>query len=32
MKECGTIPLYWWTDNKNFGDALSPYIVGQIVK
>ncbi len=30
MKECGTIPLYWWTDNKNFGDALSPYIVEKV--
>ena len=23
MKSCKSIPLYWWTDNRNFGDNLS---------
>jgi pyruvyltransferase len=25
------IPLYWWRDQPNFGDALSPWIVRQVL-
>ena len=30
MKGFKSIPLYWWTDNRNFGDNLSPYIVEKV--
>lgn len=26
----GRIPLIWWTDTANFGDLLSPWLVGRI--
>ncbi|MEO6403332.1 MAG: polysaccharide pyruvyl transferase family protein [Vicinamibacteria bacterium] len=27
-----TIPLYWWRDEPNFGDAMSPWIAGRILE
>ena len=30
MKESLHVALYWWRDNKNFGDSLSPYIVEKV--
>ena len=30
MSEEKRLFLYWWRDSKNFGDSLSPYIVGKI--
>jgi len=26
----GAVPLTWWTEKQNFGDLLSPYLVGKI--
>ena len=28
----GRIPLIWWTDTPNFGDLLSPWLVGRIAR
>ncbi|HJD97096.1 polysaccharide pyruvyl transferase family protein [Mailhella massiliensis] len=30
MKENSSIVLYWWRDNNNVGDSLSPYIVERV--
>ena len=28
----GRVPLVWWTDTPNFGDLLSPWLVGRIAR
>jgi pyruvyltransferase len=28
----GRVPLIWWTDTPNFGDLLSPWLVGRVAR
>jgi pyruvyltransferase len=28
----GRVPLIWWTDTPNFGDLLSPWLVGRVAE